>query len=69
MTSKFKQAVQAVVADGVVTSEEKATLKQLAKQERISETDAEIYLIGELKKQKLKLNKGEDGGVKILTQL
>ena len=50
MTKKFKKAVKDVVADGVITPEEETLILNLAKEEGISENDAKIYLIGEIKK-------------------
>lgn len=59
MTRKFRRTVKSVVLDGVITSEEKAILKKVAKEENVSDTDAEIYITKELKKRKVKLEKGD----------
>lgn len=56
MTEKFKKAVKDVVADGIVTPEEETLILNLATEEGISENDARIYLIGEIKKIKEKRN-------------
>ena len=68
MTRKFKKVVKAYVADGVLTDEEKSDLKKLAENEGISVQDAHLYMTGELKKRKAKLEKpssGIDKGAKI----
>ena len=49
MTERFKQAVKDCVADAVLTDEEKELLKKIAKEEGVNETDAEIYIIKQLK--------------------
>lgn len=52
MTQRFIDAVKKCVYDGVLTTEEKELLKKIAKEEEISETDAEIFIIAELKKKR-----------------
>lgn len=49
MTERFKQAVKDCVADAVLTDAEKELLMKIAKEEGCNETDAEIYIIKELK--------------------
>lgn len=49
MTERFKQTVKDCVADAVLTDEEKELLKKIAKEEGVNETDAEIYIIKQLK--------------------
>ena len=58
MTKRFKKTVKGVVLDGVITPEEEVLLKKVAKEENVSETDAEIYITQELKKRKVKLESG-----------
>lgn len=55
LTDRFKKAVKAYVADGVLTDEEKDILRKIAKEEDINEIDAETYFTGELKKIKVKI--------------
>ncbi|MFD0992165.1 hypothetical protein [Tenacibaculum geojense] len=57
MTRRFKKTVRSAVLDGVITPEEKAILKKVAKEENVSDIDAEVYIMQELKKQKAKNNK------------
>ncbi|MBP6377879.1 MAG: hypothetical protein KA289_00725 [Kaistella sp.] len=52
ITERFKNAVKSVVADGVVSSEERSVLLNLAKEEKINELDAQVYITGEEKKAK-----------------
>lgn len=58
MTRKFKKAVKAVVADGVITPEEREILAKLAKDEVESEVEIELYITKELKKRKNKIARG-----------
>lgn len=57
MTEKFKNAVKDTIYDGEINEKEKELLLKLAMQENISEIDAEIYIIKELKIRKIELNK------------
>ncbi len=49
MTKRFIDAVKKCVEDGKLSTEERELLKKVAKEEGINETDAEVYIIGELK--------------------
>ena len=53
MTERFKQAVKDCVADAVLTDAEKELLKKIANEEGINETDAEVYIIKQLKIAKI----------------
>ena len=61
MTYRFKKAVKAFVEDGVLTPEEKKELKKIAKEDNIDETDAEIYIVQELKRKKMEVDKKKNG--------
>ncbi|UOE39676.1 hypothetical protein [Chryseobacterium oryzae] len=52
MTERFKDAVKKCVEDGILTSEEWELLRKVAKEENLNETDADVYITGELKKKK-----------------
>ncbi|MEO2110095.1 MAG: hypothetical protein ABGW88_04070 [Leeuwenhoekiella sp.] len=65
MTRKFKRAVKAYVADGVLTQEEIEDLKKLAESEGIEEHEAHIYITSRLKKRKAKLEKPKNGVEKL----
>ena len=56
MTERFKKAVRGVVADGIVTKEEQELLLKIAKEDKISESDATAYYIQQAKKAKAKIN-------------
>lgn len=60
MTKRFKETVQYAVLDGVLTLEEKTLLKTVAKEENVSDTDAEVYILKELKKRKVKISRGDN---------
>ncbi len=62
MTSKFKNAVKAVVLDGIITKEEKLLLDKVAKEEKVSASDAEVYITQQLKIRKMKLNNPKEEG-------
>ena len=50
LTERFKKAVKQYVADGNLSKEEKDDLLKIAKEDKINETDAVIYINSELKK-------------------
>ncbi len=58
MTRRFKRTVKSVVLDGIITKEERELLNKVAKEEGVSQTDADVYVTEKLKKRKIKLEKG-----------
>ena len=50
ITERFKNAVIACVADGILSSEEKEMLEKLAKEENINDLDAQVYITAQLKR-------------------
>lgn len=60
ITERFKNAVKNVIADGELSSEERLTLENIAKEEGINDSDAQVYIIGELKKAKSQQQKSTE---------
>jgi hypothetical protein len=57
MTEKFSKAVNDIVLNGEITPKEKALLKKLAKEEGVSDLDAEVYISKQIKKRKFEVSK------------
>lgn len=73
MTRKFKRTVKSVVLDGIITKEERELLIKVAKEENVSQTDADVYITSQLKKRKIKLYGGgswlSQNGAAIITAI
>lgn len=58
MTRKFRRIVKNVVADGIISDDERALLKTLAEEEKVPYNDAQIFITTQLKKRKISREKG-----------